>query len=132
MNHGDVPVSVGWSIGTSPYGMDVSYGFSSFANTSVGNSLTGYPLYESTFALNGSLVPGITYWLTLAYGTSMLGGGVWWCVSDGPSSAYISPTQPGYASESFQLYSAVPEPTTCLSGLGALLVAGNWLLRKRG
>jgi hypothetical protein len=130
---GQTPTSVQWSIGTTPFGSQVSSGNASLNNTFIGNSVYGYPIYESAFAVSGLLSAG-TYYFTLQNAVApppYPGAATWvaWDENDGPSgaSAYTSFPRLGLilvsvGSESFQLYgtSAVPEPTTTIAGVGAL------------
>ena len=98
------PTDLRWSIGTTLFGYDVSFGNASLANTYLGTSRFGESIYESTFAISGLLSAG-TYYLTLANGRNSENGAVYWDQNNGPSTAYISDlgmTAP-IGSESFQL-----------------------------
>ncbi len=70
---GDTPVSVDWSIGTGPYGSDVSSGTAMLINaynqTFALNSLD-FDVYQSAFTVTGNVSPGTTYWLTLSDGST--------------------------------------------------------------
>ncbi len=115
LDPGYTPSAIYWSIGTSAFGHDVSSGTSTPVNTSSGVAWDYYPVYESTFALSGSVVAGVTYWLTLSGDASSTDGNIYWDENNGPSSAYDNSGRIG--SESFQLYSGAPVPLP-----GALLL----------
>jgi PEP-CTERM motif len=137
---GATPVSLDWRIGTTPFADDISSGTSSTTNT-LFSSLPGFvDVYDSTFALNGSLTAG-TYFLTLASATASDAGFVFWDISNGPSEAFHSSLGPledffgpgsGSFSESFQIY-GVPEPGSiallCI-GLASVGTAG-WAKRRK-
>jgi hypothetical protein len=151
---GATALTVDWSIGTTPYGSDISSGVS----TPLNNTLVApgrYDIYESAFSLSGSLPSTGTYYLTLQNATatdSDIGGAVYWDINDGPSAAYdnaylnypdnsnpfgnvndIYFLPPGTNSDSFQVFGTVPEPTTFIvwSLLGGVGVAvGCWRRRK--
>jgi hypothetical protein len=117
----DVPATVDWSIGTSPFGSDISSGTATLNNTFLYNNTYGYDLYNSTLALSGAVSPSTTYYFTLQNATVSNGDAVYWDENGGPSSA--SKNSVGTInSEAFTLYSAVPEPKSyaTLSGLGLL------------
>ena len=108
---GDSPTSVEWSIGSTPYGSNISSGTSSLSSTFTGGYGFGiYPLFESTFSLTGVLSTG-TYWFTLQNAASINGNPVYWDQNNGPSTAFES-IEGSIPSESFQLYSGttVPDP----------------------
>jgi len=96
---------VDWAIGTSPFGSDISSGTASLTNTFFGADATGFfDIYESSFAINGSLIAG-TYYFSLSNAVSAFGNPVYWNESNGPSSAEqtgIFGTYP-IPSESFRL-----------------------------
>ena len=130
---GDNPTSVEWSIGSAPYGSNISSGTSSLSSTFTGGYGFGiYPLFESTFSLTGVLSTG-TYWFTLQNAASINGDPVYWDQNNGPSTAFES-IEGSIPSESFQLYSGttVPEPSTVtLLGIGVVgLVGYTWRRRK--
>jgi len=119
------PTSVDWSIGTTPFGSDISSGTASIlSNTLTGGLGAGYyPLAEDDFALSGTLAAG-TYYLTLGNFASG-----YWDQNSGPSAAYY--TGGGQLpSESFQLYGSLdgavtPEPASLvLLSSGILIFAG--------
>lgn len=70
---GDTPVSVDWSIGTDPYGSDVSSGTGMLINA-YNKTFELYSLdfdvYQSAFTVTGYVSPGTTYWLTLSDGST--------------------------------------------------------------
>jgi len=123
---GALPVSLNWSIGTTPFGTDISSGTATLAHTFV-DSVTGLDVYESTFTLSGVLGAG-TYYFTLLNASASDGGGVSWDENHGPSSATLKNSANNtfqIGSESFQLYGAsapVPDQasTFLLLGLGCL------------
>ena len=121
---GDSLTSVGWSIGTTPFGGTVSdastTGTFRFANG------TSFDIYTEGFS-TGSLVlgPG-TYYLTLQDAVTADGTIPGWDIDDGPSTAYSNLygnvnnfLEPGTNSESFYVYGVVPEPSSLL-----LMVSG--------
>jgi hypothetical protein len=132
-NSGDTPVSVDWSIGTTYNDSTYGSGTGLLTNNFQFTNGFGYNVYESTFALSGTLGAG-TYWLTLqnAYPT------FWWDMNGGPSQVWhnsegLNPSGYGPSgtanppSSSFQIYgtSSVPEPATMLLlGLGLMGLAG--------
>ena len=136
---GDEPTSLGWSLGTSPFGSDVSSGNSLLSSSFAGLQGGYYPLYESTFALNGTLAGDTTYWLTLQNGVTQNAGPVYWDETNGPSTAewkYASFIEE-IGSESFQLFSGqdeqvavVPESSitvmVCMLSVLAMAIAYGW------
>jgi len=123
------PTTLDWSIGTTPFGSDISSGTA----TSLDNVLltTGYwDIFETSFDISGDLGSAGTYYFTLSGASD----GVSWDINNGPSMAYETPYFPsgtegasevGSNSDSFQLYSpsSVPDrlPTIWLA-LGSMLV----------
>ena len=128
---GATPTSVQWSMGTTPFASDVSSGISSPVNTYLHTSSGTFSVYQSAFAVNGSLGVG-TYWFTLHDAVGSDGTTVYWDRNYGPSGAQYSYPPHGTLtidSESFQLYGAVPEPTTMIAGALLLLPFGVSTLR---
>ena len=135
----EVPISVQWSIGTTPGGSDVGSGIATTSNTFFGTADNGvFSIYESAFALSGAVAAGPTYWLTLQNASPVP---MYWDINNGPSSATYFENGNGpfgsIASESFQLFNspfaAVPEPNTlnAVAVIGALsLIARGWKRRK--
>jgi hypothetical protein len=130
---GATPVSLDWSVGTTPFASDISSGTASLNDTFVRNN--GFDIYESAFAVNGTLGIG-TYYFTLQNGVASDSGSVSWDNNNGPSTAYQSSSAGSGqladgTSESFQLYGvAVPEPTTTtifagFAALGMLLATSR-------
>ena len=133
---GDAPTTLDWLIGTSPFGSDVSSGTSvSLTNQDLGVGGLGAEVFQSTFALSGTLSAG-TYYLTLQNGQTLGGSDLYWDQSGpsgGPSTAYQSLGGPssGVLSESFSIYST-PEPSSLvLLTLGALGLIGHGRCRKK-
>lgn len=120
------PLTIDWSIGTSADGSDISSGTSLVSNDFTGDYGFGFaPIYESGFALSGTLTAGVTYYLTLTNATSE--GPSYWDENDGPSVAEANGSSVG--SESFQLYNSIPAvpdqaSTLLLLAVGALALAG--------
>ena len=136
---GGVPTSMGWAIGTTFFGSEISSGTaSSLTNTFWGLYSGGGQGYTSEFSLSGSLlVPGTTYYFTLSNPVSSDGGRVSWDTNsgvggDGPSMAEVIFLGTGapIASHSFTLFgpAAVPESG---STIGLLLLAGAALFGIR-
>ncbi len=132
---GDVPLSVQWSIGTTPFGNDVNGGgIAALDNSSAGSAYGIYPLFESTFAATGNLAAG-TYWLSLQNGTASNGDPIYWDQNGGPSSAEIQYVG-SIPSNSFQISggpaNATPAPSSlCLLGVSAAVLGFvGWHRRK--
>jgi len=129
---GSTPLTLKWSIGTTPYGNNVSSGTGSLTNTFLGKNAKGFDLYESSFAIAGSLTDG-TYYLTLDDTANSNNYPIYWDISNGPSVAFENTLGDvaknlfaGSNSESFQLYGSgsVSEryPTLILLGFSCLLL----------
>lgn len=123
---GSMPQDISWSIGTTPYGSDVSSGSSVLSDSL--SSIAGFntfPIYEATFAISGAVTTG-TYYLTLSNSTPSAYG---WDENNGPSLAFMNGSNP-IGSEAFRLFdSAAPDATSTLGllaiGLGAAFVAAR-------
>jgi hypothetical protein len=138
---GATPVTVDWSIGTSPFGEDVGSGIGVISATllcSSGQPFNGgicgggfgYDVYaasvQAVFAGQAA-----TVWLTLSNATDNSGGRDGWDVNFGPSLAYESQLG-SIPSESFTIEGSgtTPEPSSIiLFGSGILGIAG--ILRRR-
>jgi hypothetical protein len=131
------PLSLNWSIGTTPFGSDISSAVNAtLKDTFKFTSAFGFDIYESTFSITGSVKPGTTYWLTLTNGIDPNGSGPFWDVTSGPSKVLLGPAgiAPDTGSNSFQLFGStvVPEPTgLALCGF-AVAAVGLRAWRKRG
>jgi len=111
------PVSLDWSIGTTPFGADMGFGTVNLNNTF--HNLYGgrSAVHSSAFPLNTQLASG-AYWLTIEHAKATDGLKVFWDANKGPSSAFISYVAPPevlpIVSESFQILGheaiATPEP----------------------
>ncbi len=128
------PTSLSWSIGTTPDGSQISSGTSNIINNTFWGTVSynGSPIYESQFAITGTLAANTKYYFTLqnamANGTNPLADGVLWDVNNGPSTMIREVYGSDYGSESFQLYAA-PEP--CSWALGLLSIGTVFVLRYR-
>lgn len=130
---GEMPLTVSWSIGTTEFGKQISSGTSTLTNSFFGNYKGAFDVYESSFAINGSIGAG-TYYLTLYDATATLGA-VYWDQNNGPSEATHS-LYGDRPSESFTIVGneigSVPEPATfAIWGLGVLGCAVAAYRRKR-
>ncbi len=128
---GDRPTSVDWSIGTSAFGSDLSSGMSSMTNGSATNNGFGYDVFESNFAINGTLAAG-SYWFTLQNLADPSGNPGYWDENDG-SSAAVSSANGVIGSHSFQLYgnaANTPEPGA-FALMGGLGITGAAFLRRK-
>lgn len=123
------PTSLEWSIGTTEGGSQISSGTAtSFSSTPDGLGNGYYPIYESQFAITGSVDVGTTYYFSLQNAAP---GSMYWDINNGASAAFQNGNP--IASESFQLYgsgSSVPDGGTTVALLGAGLV-GLGALRRR-
>ena len=132
---GSAPTSLQWQIGTTSGGNQISSGTSSLSDILLGLSGgvdPGFDVYESTFAINGTVGAG-TYYLTLKDAQATGGSSVDWDQNNGPASALVY--YPGGSlsegSESFQVYDAtVPEPSTWFAGVMALLALAPGAFRN--
>lgn len=121
---GSSAVEIDWSVGTTPYGSDVSSGVSLITNSWTGDYGYGYyPVSESGFAVAAAVTAG-TYYLTLTDASTLpLGNNVYWDENDGPSSAEASGVG-AIGSESFQLYDSIPLPVPDAAPTAVMLAAG--------
>jgi PEP-CTERM motif len=138
---GDIPLTVDWKIGTTPFDNDISSGYGAvFINNPWGdNNTRPVDRYTSSININGTVNPGSTYWFSLSNGLTSQKQYLVWYVSLGPSVlAYSSPVvyDPN-ESTSFQLYgnpASTPEPSSyALMALGlCCLTAGYRYVRQIG
>jgi hypothetical protein len=123
-----IPITVNWSVGTTPFASDVGTGTANVASTYIGDVFNNYKLYNSSFPLSCVVTVG-TYWLSLTDGTNTaFSTGTYWDINGGASLAYQNgPGYPSYEprpSHSFQITgSPVPEPSTLIMLLGGLGIA---------
>jgi hypothetical protein len=87
MHPGSVPVSVEWSIGTTPDGSQISSGTASLVNTLLYVNSYGFDIYQSSFYISANLDPG-AYYFTLQDALASDGSGVYWDINNGPLLAY--------------------------------------------
>jgi hypothetical protein len=130
---GATSIQLRWSVGTSPFGVQVASGTSALSSslaktTNVGGNL--WDIYSSTFSLSGFVNTGTTYWLTLQNETNTANTDAGWDDNGGPSLAeyaYNGTPLAGNPSESFTLYGTpVPEPGTfAFVGIAAALTVGR-------
>jgi hypothetical protein len=125
-----LPLTVDWSIGTTPLASDISSGTANLSNTfvGIGGFSNVYYAYESVFDINGLLPGPGTYYFTLENGTTSIFSDLTWAHGNGPSLSYSNlsgPNNPMNEPLSFQLYgiTSVPEGGSNLSML-ALALAG--------
>lgn len=134
---GDMPGTISWEIGTTPFASDISSGTSATDNVFVDDVFDVYDVYASSFNVSGSVGPG-TYYLTLNDGST---NPTFWDYNGGPSTAYQSPDASdddsyGIGAESFAVFStgvAVPDSTSTalLMALGAAALLFPQLRRRR-
>jgi hypothetical protein len=122
---GDRITSVDWAITSTVFGSILASGTaSSITNTYIGpDSGAFYDINEASFAISSPTLAAGTYYFQLGNAVSQNGGGVFWDISNGPSTALqINPSlaiSQNVNSQSFQI-TAVPEPSSfALLGLGA-------------
>jgi hypothetical protein len=138
---GDMPVSVNWDIGTSPFLHDRGIGTAALSSVFLFANSFGYDVYEATATgLNVGLTAG-NYFLALGGAISINGDALFWDENDGvgctspgcPSTSYEQGIGQIPGSESFQLIgtpAAVPE-------LGSMVLFGSgilgltWTLRRK-
>jgi len=116
--------SLKWSIGTTVDGSNISSGTAAPSLTVL--TIDGIHIYSASFALNGIVSYGNTYYFTLQNTTVSDGGGAYWDANSGPSAAvqtFLGAGPSIIPAESFQLVgsAAVPEPSSfILFGLAAI------------
>ena len=142
----DTPSSVNWAITTAPVGgttLASGTGSISFTYLYENHYAPQYYVYQDSFSIPSTTLPGGTYWfqlsglLTSPYITS-----VFWDINNGPSMAYLYPT-PGYLanayfsgsdSDSFQILgtpTVIPlPPSVWLLGSGLVGLLGLRRFRK--
>jgi hypothetical protein len=141
---GDMPISVDWSIGTSPFLHNLGSGTAQLSDTFLFTNGLGYDVYEATASgLNVPLIAGTSYFLTLQNAFSTNGDALFWDENDGvgctspgcPSTSYEQGVGQLPGSESFQIIGTAqttPEPgSIVLFGSGLVGVLGI-LRRKKG
>ncbi len=125
------PSQVDWSIGTTPFGSEVSSGTGSLMNTFKFTNGYALNIFESLLFISGTVAPG-AYWLTLGNAPYPNNQFVWWDRNDFGGDAR-SNQNPGVTipSEAFQIYGnrGVPEPATILL-LGTALIGMVGIRRK--
>ncbi len=148
ISSGASPVSVSYTIGTSPFGDSVGdlvvlgmpvVGQSGVTDSGpLCNDCATFVVYSVSIPISpGLTLEGGTYWLSLnGFSSSERGADGYWDESDGPSTAYIYDGATGedvsIGSEWFEIIgNAVPEPSSLtFVVLGCLLLAG-WKSRAR-
>jgi hypothetical protein len=134
VNPSDAPASVAWQITNNQFdGSPIAGGTATtLSNTYVTTFTSGVfssDIYDTAFSISGLPLSAGTYWLEIDGATTVLGGGVSWDESLGPSTAYISDGDTEEPSETFQILgenggpAVTPEPSTFLllgSGLAGL------------
>ena len=135
---GDTLSSVGWSIGTSPFGGTsatvITTGVFDFTNGS------GYDVYTESITIPSLVLANGTYWFSLQNAIGPNGDGAFWDINNGPSVAWESlygnvngKLELGSNSETFQIMgntTVTPEPGSfLLLGTGLATLAG--LIRSK-
>ncbi len=139
VSHGTTLVSVDWSIGSSAFDTDKGFGTGLLTSVFQFTNSLGYDVYDSSFAISGSLGPG-TYWLTLSNAVTSNQSQAYWDRNSGASTAFqTGPVSIG--SESFTIMGertvnngpVVPEPTSlALAGFAGFgMLAGAWRRRQQ-
>lgn len=139
---GEQPVSLTWSIGSQPFGMDFGTATALLSNQLVYSNVNGTSdVYLSTFDLNVALGPG-DYWLTLSDATADVPGApVGWDINFGPSQAFYmnGAEQDSTDSEYFRLEGTVgnggtpvPEPASLAIFVGGLMGVAASRRRRAG
>jgi hypothetical protein len=138
---GDMPVSVNWDIGTSPFLHDRGIGTATLSSVFLFTNSFGYDVYEATATgLNVGLTAG-NYFLALGGATSINGDALFWdenngvgCSSPGcPSTSYEQGIGEIPGSESFTLTGSsqpTPEPGSMIL-FGSGVLALTWTLRRK-
>ena len=137
---GNTPLTVDWSIGTSPFENQLGSGIGAISATLLcssgqpfnggicGDGL-GYDVYSATVNTGTIGLTSGTYWLTLTGATDNQGGLDGWDINSGPSTAYHSRLGQ-VPSEWFTINGSTPEPSSImLFGSGILGLAG--VLRRK-
>jgi hypothetical protein len=134
VHSGETPATINWMIGTAQFAGDISAGtvVPFDTTTFLFTNAAGADVYQVTFAIDGSVDVGTTYWLTLSGGSTDSGDQLFWDENAGPSMATGS-SAGSIPSESFQLFDAstvvTPEPAGLI--LLALGVPGVWAASRR-
>jgi hypothetical protein len=150
MQSDEVPVTIDWAIGTTPFGTDVGSGIgATLTNTLfLASNVDGNVVYSSNFSLPNLAPAAGTYYLTIInVSTNIPGGLVWWDVNSGAgidawdnfpggpvdlsAGTNCSDNTPaaGSCASAFQILGTTPEPASvALLGSGLLATA---LLRRR-
>ena len=132
IDHGDVPFTVDWSIGTAPFTADIGFGTVSWSASFLFTNAFGFDIYSGSFSTPALPVAAGTYYLTLTNSFSAPpGGNTFWDRDNGPSQVFDGSTQ---NSNAFQIIGNVgttaptPEPVTF--GLAALSLLALPRLRR--
>ena len=132
------PVSLDWSIGTTPFGADMGFGAANLTNRFHSLYADGFAVHSSGFPLKTQRASG-AYWLAIQHARATDGLKIYWDANKGPSSAFISYLSPPevlpIVSESFQILGheaiATPEPgSLTLIAIGIMGITA-WAWRRR-